>query len=103
MKIVIKELLNISDLIKAQDFYIHKLTDIVIVNKNNNFIFTTLQVLALSLKNFNNSQKPLVANFVTDFGKDYFFKKKDYKILLINFRHRRIWNFGGLYDLKNII
>lgn len=52
---VLEKLLNPLNLIKNWVFYIHKLTQVIIVSKNKNFIFSALYIVVSDLKNFNNS------------------------------------------------
>ncbi len=82
--------MSLLNLTKAQAFCIYELMEIVMVHKNKDFIFVALQVVALSLKSFNNSQKLLVISLVAGLGGDYFLKAKDYKVSLTNFGLRRI-------------
>lgn len=67
MKIVTKELLSPTDLMGAQALYIHKLTEIIMIDKYKNLILTTFQVVVLSFKGFNNSQEILILSFITSF------------------------------------
>ena len=53
--VVLKEFLNLVDLAKAQVFCIHKLTEVIMVSKDKNVIFAAFQIMAPSLKDFNNS------------------------------------------------
>lgn len=50
------------------------------VNKNKNLVFTTLQVVVPSLKNFNDSQELFVVSLVASLDRDHFLRKKDYKV-----------------------
>lgn len=54
LKIVIKELLSQINLSKAYTFYIYKLIDSIVINKNKNFVFTIFQIVAPSFKYLNN-------------------------------------------------
>ena len=56
LKVVSREFLGPTDLAKAQIFLIHKLTKVVIVSKDEDLVFAAFQVVASSLKSFNNSQ-----------------------------------------------
>lgn len=49
LEVVLKEFLSPADLTKAQAFLIYELTKIVIVNKNEDLVFTAFQVVASSL------------------------------------------------------
>lgn len=52
---ITRELLSLLDPIKAQVLYIYELTEVIIVHKNKNLVFTAFQVVALSLEGFNDS------------------------------------------------
>ena len=54
LKMVIKKLLGSLDLVRTQAFCIHELTEIVVVSKNKDLIFTDLQVVVLNLEYSNN-------------------------------------------------
>lgn len=43
------------NLIKTQAFCIYKLTDVIILNKDNNLVFAAFQTVEPSLEGFNNS------------------------------------------------
>ena len=85
-----KEFLGPSNLIIAYVFDIYELTEVVVVHKDKKLIFVTLQIVAPSFKSFNNSQKLLVMSLIINLGKDLFLKKKSYKVLLTNFRFRKM-------------
>ena len=53
--IIIKVLLDLTNLTKAQTFYIYKLTKAVIVRKDKKLIFIVFQVVFLGFQSFNNS------------------------------------------------
>ena len=48
---VMRKLFNLTDLIKAQAFYIYTQINIVIVNNYKNFILANLQMVLYNLKN----------------------------------------------------
>lgn len=50
---VSREFLGPANLAVAQILCIHKLTEVVIVSKDKNLIFTTLQVIGLNLESLN--------------------------------------------------
>lgn len=60
-----------ADLAKAQAFHIHKLAEVVMVDKDEDFILIAVLVVALSLKGFNNSQELLTMRFISRFYGDY--------------------------------
>ncbi len=49
------------------------------VNEDEDFIFLNFQVITLSVKSFNDSQKLLVVSLVTSFSGDYFSRQKAIK------------------------
>ncbi len=55
LEVVLREFLGSAELTRAQTFYIHKLTEVIMVSKDKNFVFAFVQVVAPSLKGFNNS------------------------------------------------
>ncbi len=77
-EVVSRELLGPADLTRAQTFRIHKLTKVIMVSKNEDLIFATLQVVAPSLKNFNNRQELLIVGFVPSLSGDHLLRIKDY-------------------------
>lgn len=54
-KKVLREFLGQMDLTKTQTSCIHKLSNVIIVNKDKYIIFIAFQVVVLSYKSFNNS------------------------------------------------
>ena len=64
---LLKKLLSLIDLLKAQTFYIHKILEIVIIYKNKNFILIAFQILMLTLKYFNNNKKLAIVSFILYF------------------------------------
>lgn len=82
LKIVPRELLGPSNLIKAQILCIHQLTRVIMICKYQNFMLTVLQIVALSLKGFNNSQKLTVVGLIPSFVWNYFSQKVYYRMLL---------------------
>ena len=75
LKVVIKKLLSLINLIKAQIFRIYKLTKVNIVYKIKDFLFTVFWVVMSSFEQFNNSQKLTIISFISSFGKNHFSKK----------------------------
>lgn len=86
LKIVLKKILSLLDLTKAQIYYMHKLTEIVIVCQKKDLIFTVLQVVMSSFKSLNISKEFTIVSFVISFYKDYFFGEKSHRMSLNNFR-----------------
>lgn len=58
--------------------------------ENKNLIFIALQIVASSLRDFNNSQKLLIVSLILSLGRDYFLRKKGYRVSLANFGLRII-------------
>lgn len=90
LEMVSGELLGPINLLRAKTFGIHKLTEVIVVNKDKNLIFVAFQVVMQSLKDFNNSQKFLIVNLVKSFIRNHLLWQKSYKVSLANFRFRRI-------------
>ena len=63
-------------------FFVHKVAKVVIICKNKNFLFTTFEIISSCFKNLGNNQKLIVINFISNFYKNYFPKKKGYWMLL---------------------
>ena len=55
LKIVLRKLLSLTDLLRAQTLWIHETTKVIVVHKNENLIFVIFQVVAPSFEYFNNS------------------------------------------------
>ena len=53
-KMISGELLAPMDLFGAQAFCIHELTEVIMVDKHQNFIFAAFQIVSLGLKSLNN-------------------------------------------------
>ena len=73
-----KNLLSPVDLTKAQNVYIYKLTEVIIVIKNKNFVFAAFWVVFLYLQCFYNSLKLTIISFVASFDQNHFWKKINY-------------------------
>ncbi len=54
-EVVLRKFLGPADLTRAQAFCIHELTEVIIVSKDKDLVFAAFQVVAPSLKGFNNS------------------------------------------------
>ncbi len=90
-EVVSRELLDLADLTRALAFRIHELMEVIMVSKDKDLIFAALQVVALSLKGFNDSQELLIVSFVPSLSGDHLSKEKGYKMPLANFKMRRNW------------
>ncbi len=69
----------------------HELTKFIMVSKDKNFVFVAFQIVALSLKGFNNSQELLIISLEASLGEEHFSRESGYKVLLANFSQKRIW------------
>ena len=63
LKVVIRELLGLLDLMRAYALSIYKPTEVVVVCKDKDLVFTTFQVVAPNFKNLNNGQELLIVGF----------------------------------------
>ncbi len=61
------------------------------ISKDEDLIFVALQVVAPSLKGFNNSQELLIVGFVPSLSKDHLSRENGYWVPLTNFGLRRTW------------
>ncbi len=67
LEVVSRELLGLADLAEAQTLCIYELTEIVVVDKDEDLMFAALQIVAPSLKHFNNSSDLLIVGFIPSF------------------------------------
>ncbi len=89
-KVVSRELLGPANLTRAQAFCIHESTEVIMVSKDEDLIFVALQVVAPSLKGFNDSQELLIVSLVPSLSGDHLSREKGYWVPLANFGFRRI-------------
>lgn len=78
LEVILRELLGLMDLTRAQAFRIYVLLEVIMVSKDRNFVFATLQVVAPSFKGFNNSQEFLIISFVPTLCRNYLPQEKNY-------------------------
>ncbi len=84
-EVVSRELLGPADLTRAQAFRIHESAEVIMVNKNEDLVFAAFQVVAPSLKGFNNSQELLIVGFVPSLSGDHLPREKGYGVPVANF------------------
>ncbi len=60
-----------ADLTRAQVFQIPESTEVIMVSKNKDLVFAAFQVVAPSLKGFNNSQELLIVSLVLSLSEDH--------------------------------
>lgn len=77
-EVVLQEFLGSADLTRIPAFCIHKLSEVIIINKNAKLKFGAFQMIAPSVKNFNDNQELLIALFAPRLCKNYFLRKKCY-------------------------
>ncbi len=77
-KVVSRKLLGPADLARAQTLGIYELMEVVMVSDNKDFVFATFEVMAPSLKSFNNSQGFLIVGFVPSLNGDHLSREKGY-------------------------
>ncbi len=96
-EVISRELLGPANLARAQTLRISESTEIVVVSDDKDLIFAAFQVVAPSLKGFNNNQELLVVVFVLSLSGDHFSREKGYWVPLANFGlwKIRIWIFVG--------
>ena len=77
-KVVLKELLGPANLPGAQALRIHETTEVIMVRKDKNLMFTTFQVVAPSLECPNNGLKLAVVGLVSSLCRNHFPRKERY-------------------------
>ncbi len=88
LKAVSRELLGPADLTRAQTFHIHESAEVIMVSKDEDLVFAVFQVVAPSLKGFNDSQELLIVGFVPSLSGDHLLREKGYWVPLANFGFR---------------
>lgn len=73
---VLRELLGLANLPGAQALCIHESPKVVVVSEDEDLIFAAFQVVAPSLKEFNDSQKLLIVSLVSSFCRNHLFREK---------------------------
>ncbi len=53
-EVVLREFLGLADLTRAKIFHIHKLTEVVLVSKDEDLVFIALQIVVPSFESLNN-------------------------------------------------
>ena len=87
MKIVPKEFLASIYLIRGQTFYIYKLTKVIVICKNKNFVFIIFHIILLGFKDFINNQKFTIISSISSFSLSHFYQKMSYQVLFrLNFK-----------------
>ncbi len=87
-KVVLRKLLGLADLTRAQAFRIHELAEVIVVSKDEDLVFVAFQVVAPGLKGFNDSQELLIVGFVPSLSGDHLSREKGYWVPLANFGFR---------------
>lgn len=82
---VLRDLLGLTNLLRAYTFNIYKLSEVVIVNKIKNFLFAIFQVWMPSIKGLNDGQELLIIGAITSFIRDYFLREKNHQVSGTNF------------------
>ncbi len=77
-EVVSRDFLSPADLTRAQVFCIHESTEVIMVSKDENLVFAAFQVVAPSLKGFNDSQELLIVSFVLSLSGDHLSREKSY-------------------------
>ncbi len=85
LEVVLRELLGQADLTRAQAFCIHESMEVIMVSKDKDLVFAAFQVVAPSLKGFNDSQELLIVSLVSSLSEDHLLREKGYWVSLANF------------------
>lgn len=83
-----KELVSLFDLMRAQIVFIHKLTKVIIIRKDQNHIFLALWIVLSNLKSFNNAYELFFVSILLGFRKNHFCGKISYQMTLAKIGHR---------------
>ena len=67
---------------RAQGLSIYKAIKVVVIFKNQDFIFSTFKTMLSCLKSFYNNKKFIIMSHITSFYRNYFPRKKRYYMLL---------------------
>ena len=73
---ITRELLSLLDVTKAQAFYIHELTEVAVICKDEDLIFEAFQVVPPSLKSLNNGQELLIMSLIVNLSGNHFSREK---------------------------
>ena len=76
LEVVTRELLGPSDLTRTEALCIYELTEVIVVSKDEDLVFTAFQVLVPSLKDLHNAQELLIVGFVISLSGDYLLREK---------------------------
>lgn len=74
LKIISKELLGLSDLSRAQAFYISKPIEIVVVHEYKNFVLKIFKIVLQGYKSFNNMKKFFIVDLVSSLSQNHLFR-----------------------------
>lgn len=78
LKIILIDLLSSFDLAETWTFSIRKLAKVVMFDKNNQFVFTAVEIILPSFENHNNGKRFLIVSFIISLYKNYLFTKKSH-------------------------
>lgn len=67
LKVILREFLGLIEIARAQVLYFYKLTEVIIISKNEKFIFAIVKIILLNLEGLNNGQEFLIVDFVPYF------------------------------------
>ena len=72
-----RELLGLLNLSRAQTLHIYESMKVIMVRKDEKLVFATFQVVAPSLKDFNDSLELLIMGLVAGLSRDNFLEEED--------------------------
>ena len=79
---VLRELLGLADLFGAQAFYIHEMTEVILVRKDKNLMLKIFHVVPPGLESLDDSQKLAVMGLIACLYRNYFPRKECYWVPL---------------------
>ncbi len=94
LKVVSSELLSPTNLARASAFCIYKLTEVIMVSIDKDFVFIDFYVAASSFEDLNNGQKLLIMSFVMCFYWNHLPREKNHWVLLANFE---LWEIRMIF------
>lgn len=78
LEVVLIELWGPTNQLRAQTFYIHESTQVIIVSKDKVFVFVAFLVVVPSFESLNNGQELMIMGFVPCFYRNYLPREKSH-------------------------
>ena len=91
-EVILREFLSPANLTRAQTLCVHKLSKVIMIGENKNFVFAVFKRMLPSFKSFNNSKKLSIMSFMPSFSQYHLSRKVSHWILLIRIRSQLTQN-----------